>query len=117
MLEYSGAGRVAFTNYNSYIKAVKDRYVQLTHGEIDKKVEIKPYVLDDQLCDECIDEKNGGKHAPFFCPHLECLQISKSFFVHLMQYQIGGNIQRLSKDETEMAEGLYNIAVFWMFSE
>ncbi|VDM54884.1 unnamed protein product [Angiostrongylus costaricensis] len=69
-----GAGRVAFTNYNSYIKAIKDRYVQLTHGEIDKMVEIKPYVLDDQLCDECIDEKNGGKHAPFFCPHLECLQ-------------------------------------------
>ncbi len=29
------------------------RFVQLQHGEIDKRVEVKPYVLDDQLCDEC----------------------------------------------------------------
>ncbi|KJH45317.1 hypothetical protein DICVIV_08634 [Dictyocaulus viviparus] len=69
-----GAGRVAFTNYNSYMKAITERYAQLSHGEVEKRVEMKPYVLDDQICEECIREPNGGKHAPFFCPHLECLQ-------------------------------------------
>ncbi|KAK6734010.1 hypothetical protein RB195_017653 [Necator americanus] len=69
-----GAGRVAFTNYNSYMKAITERYAQLSHGEVEKRVEMKPYVLDDQICEECIREPNGGRHAPFFCPHLECLQ-------------------------------------------
>uniref|UniRef100_A0A7I5E818 Cytoplasmic polyadenylation element-binding protein 1 n=1 Tax=Haemonchus contortus TaxID=6289 RepID=A0A7I5E818_HAECO len=69
-----GAGRVAFTNYNSYMRAITERYAQLSHGEVEKRVEMKPYVLDDQICEECVREPNGGRHAPFFCPHLECLQ-------------------------------------------
>ncbi|KHJ78562.1 hypothetical protein OESDEN_21815, partial [Oesophagostomum dentatum] len=28
-----GAGRVAFTNYNSYMRAITERYAQLSHGE------------------------------------------------------------------------------------
>ncbi|VDO75040.1 unnamed protein product [Heligmosomoides polygyrus] len=71
---FLGAGRVAFTNYNSYMRAITERYAQLSHGEVEKRVEMKPYVLDDQICEECIREPNGGRHAPFFCPHLECLQ-------------------------------------------
>ncbi|KAJ1354428.1 p21-activated kinase 1 [Parelaphostrongylus tenuis] len=70
----SGAGRVAFINYNSYTKVITQRYTQLSHGEVEKRVEMKPYVLDDQICEECMFETNGGKHAPFFCPQLECLQ-------------------------------------------
>ncbi len=35
------------------ISLILSRFVQLQHGEIDKRVEVKPYVLDDQLCDEC----------------------------------------------------------------
>uniref|UniRef100_A0A0M3HF10 Cytoplasmic polyadenylation element-binding protein 1 n=1 Tax=Ascaris lumbricoides TaxID=6252 RepID=A0A0M3HF10_ASCLU len=69
-----GAGRVVFTNRNSYMKAIADRYVQLSHGEVEKTVEIKPYVLDDQPCDECGGERCGYRPAPFFCPHLSCLQ-------------------------------------------
>ncbi|VDN07072.1 unnamed protein product [Thelazia callipaeda] len=69
-----GAGRVAFTNQNSYMKAITDRYVQLSHGEVEKRVELKPYVLDDQPCDECGGERCGDRHAPFFCPQLSCLQ-------------------------------------------
>uniref|UniRef100_A0A0K0D4W1 CEBP_ZZ domain-containing protein n=1 Tax=Angiostrongylus cantonensis TaxID=6313 RepID=A0A0K0D4W1_ANGCA len=112
-----GAGRVAFTNYSSYIKAIKEQYVQLSHGDIETTVEIKPYVLDGQLCEKCIDEKNGGKYAPFFCPHLDCLQVClpllqnrfkkglwflfglEIFLCHcLIQYQEGGNIQRLLRE-------------------
>ncbi|CAJ0932396.1 unnamed protein product, partial [Mesorhabditis belari] len=64
-----GAGRVAFTNNSSYMRAITDRYVRLSHGDVEKSVEMKPYMLDDQTCDEC-----RAHHAPFFCPHIECLQ-------------------------------------------
>ena len=69
-----GAGRVAFSNQQSYIAAISARFVQLHHGEIDKRVEVKPYVLDDQMCDECQGVRCGGKFAPFFCANVTCLQ-------------------------------------------
>ncbi|OQR73631.1 cytoplasmic polyadenylation element-binding protein 2 isoform X3, partial [Tropilaelaps mercedesae] len=37
-------------------------------------VEVKPYVLDDQMCDECQGARCGGKFAPFFCANVTCLQ-------------------------------------------
>ena len=36
-----GAGRVAFSNQQSYIAAISARFVQLQHGEIDKRVSTK----------------------------------------------------------------------------
>ena len=36
-----GAGRVAFSNQQSYIAAISARFVQLQHGEIDKRVCMK----------------------------------------------------------------------------
>lgn len=38
------------------------------------QVEVKPYVLDDQMCDECQGTRCGGKFAPFFCANVTCLQ-------------------------------------------
>ncbi len=35
-----GAGRVAFSNQQSYIAAISARFVQLQHGDIDKRVGI-----------------------------------------------------------------------------
>lgn len=35
-----GAGRVAFSNQQSYIAAISARFVQLQHGEIDKRVSV-----------------------------------------------------------------------------
>ncbi|XP_052828706.1 cytoplasmic polyadenylation element-binding protein 3 isoform X1 [Octopus bimaculoides] len=69
-----GAGRVAFSNQQSYIAAISARFVQLQHADIDKRVEVKPYVLDDQMCDECQGARCGGKFAPFFCANVTCLQ-------------------------------------------
>ncbi|KAF0304457.1 Translational regulator orb2 [Amphibalanus amphitrite] len=69
-----GAGRVAFSNQQSYIAAISARFVQLQHGDIDKRVEVKPYVLDDQMCDECQGTRCAGKFAPFFCANVTCLQ-------------------------------------------
>lgn len=34
-----GAGRVAFSNQQSYIAAISARFVQLQHGDIDKRVQ------------------------------------------------------------------------------
>ncbi|KAG2466198.1 CPEB2 protein, partial [Polypterus senegalus] len=73
-----GAGRVAFSNQQSYIAAISARFVQLQHGDIDKRVEVKPYVLDDQMCDECQGARCGGKFAPFFCANVTCLQYYSS---------------------------------------
>ena len=39
-----GAGRVAFSNQQSYIAAISARFVQLQHGEIDKRVSRKKRV-------------------------------------------------------------------------
>jgi len=69
-----GAGRVAFSNQQSYIAAISARFVQLQHGDIDKRVEVKPYVLDDQFCDECQGTRSAGRFAPFFCANVTCLQ-------------------------------------------
>ena len=35
---------------------------------------MKPYVLDEQMCDECQGQRCGMKYAPFFCAHVSCLQ-------------------------------------------
>ncbi|KAE8741194.1 hypothetical protein FOCC_FOCC013273 [Frankliniella occidentalis] len=43
-------------------------------GVSGRKVEVKPYVLDDQMCDECQGQRCGGKFAPFFCANVTCLQ-------------------------------------------
>ncbi|XP_044884474.1 cytoplasmic polyadenylation element-binding protein 4 isoform X1 [Mauremys mutica] len=40
-----GAGRVAFSNQQSYIAAISARFVQLQHGEIDKRSEVFRGVL------------------------------------------------------------------------
>jgi cytoplasmic polyadenylation element-binding protein len=76
ILPYQGAGRVAFSNQQSYIAAISARFVQLQHNDIDKRVEVKPYVLDDQMCDECQGQRCSGKFAPFFCANVTCLQVS-----------------------------------------
>ncbi|XP_029657966.1 translational regulator orb2-like [Octopus sinensis] len=63
-----GAARVAFCQQSSYIAAISSRFAHLQLGDISKRVEIKPYVLDDQDCDEC------SAQALYFCGHLNCLQ-------------------------------------------
>ena len=44
------------------------------------QVEVKPYVLDDQLCDECQGGRCGGKFAPFFCANVTCLQVRNRIY-------------------------------------
>ncbi len=38
------------------------------------QVEVKPYVLDDQVCDECHGSHCNGRYAPYFCGNIHCLR-------------------------------------------
>ena len=38
------------------------------------QVEVKPYVLDDQVCDECQGMRCNGRYAPYFCGNIHCLR-------------------------------------------
>lgn len=96
---FSGAACVIFATHTSYIAAVSSRFMQLVFGAIEKKVsiwnryniryfsvyftphfpclpqvELKPYILDDQLCDECKGTQSNGQPAPFFCGSVTCLK-------------------------------------------
>jgi hypothetical protein len=48
-----GAGRVAFSNQQSYIAAISARFVQLQHGEIDKRVGVLYEVFLSSLSGKC----------------------------------------------------------------
>lgn len=69
-----GAGRVVFSNRQSYISAISSRFFQLQLGDIDKRIEMKPFVLDGQQCDECGGQRSNGQLAPYFCANVNCLQ-------------------------------------------
>ena len=62
-----GAGRVAFSNQQSYIAAISARFVQLQHGEIDKRVSYLEFFLHNSSKDETLNSKLIGG----------CLKINK----------------------------------------
>ncbi|XP_019858923.1 PREDICTED: cytoplasmic polyadenylation element-binding protein 1-like isoform X2 [Amphimedon queenslandica] len=69
-----GAACVVFATHASYIASVSSRFMQLVFGALEKKVEVKPYILEDQLCDECNGIQSDGQPAPFFCGSVTCLK-------------------------------------------
>ncbi|OPJ87961.1 cytoplasmic polyadenylation element-binding protein 4 isoform C [Patagioenas fasciata monilis] len=91
-----GAGRVAFSNQQSYIAAISARFVQLQHGEIDKRVEVKPYVLDDQLCDE--SQTHGALSATSFLLGAAFAKRAATF--HTSGETLGGDGLREAKADT-----------------
>uniref|UniRef100_A0AAF5PUT7 Cytoplasmic polyadenylation element-binding protein 1 n=4 Tax=Wuchereria bancrofti TaxID=6293 RepID=A0AAF5PUT7_WUCBA len=69
-----GAARVTFTTEYSFIAAISGRFVHIPHADMSKRVEIKPYVIDEQMCDECEGTQCAGRYAPYFCGDVTCLQ-------------------------------------------
>ncbi|EJD75462.1 hypothetical protein LOAG_17395 [Loa loa] len=69
-----GAARVTFTTEQSFIAAISGRFVHIPHADMSKRVEIKPYVIDEQMCDECEGVQCAGRYAPYFCGDVTCLQ-------------------------------------------
>lgn len=102
-----GAGRVAFSNHQSYIAAISARFVHLHHSEIEKRVEVKPYVLDDQFCDECQGSRCGNKFAPFFCANITCLRYYCESCWSTVHSQLGREFHKpLVKEGAERPRGV-----------
>uniref|UniRef100_F1KZM5 Cytoplasmic polyadenylation element-binding protein 1 n=2 Tax=Ascaris TaxID=6251 RepID=F1KZM5_ASCSU len=69
-----GAARVTFATTAAFIAAINGRFVNIICGGITKRVEIKPYVMDEQMCDECYGARCSDKYATYFCGDVSCLQ-------------------------------------------
>uniref|UniRef100_A0A914ZML5 RRM domain-containing protein n=1 Tax=Parascaris univalens TaxID=6257 RepID=A0A914ZML5_PARUN len=69
-----GAGRVTFATTAAFLAAINGRFARIACGDITKRVEIKPYMMDEQMCDECNGTRCLGKYAPYFCGDVACLQ-------------------------------------------
>ncbi|TGZ70048.1 hypothetical protein CRM22_003395 [Opisthorchis felineus] len=63
-----GSGRVAFSSYKSYLKAVTANFVDIRTSKFIKTIQIDPY-LEDSLCNSC-------QHSPgiYFCRDFECFR-------------------------------------------
>ncbi|ALC46018.1 orb, partial [Drosophila busckii] len=61
-----GSGRVTFSNFRSYMKAVSAAFVEIRTTKFTKKVQVDPY-LEDALCSIC-----GVQHGPYYCRELSC---------------------------------------------
>lgn len=65
-----GAARVIFAEPKSFIKAIKKRFIKMDMLECHKKeIEMKPYVVENQLCDQCEMQTSN-----LFCIDQQCLQ-------------------------------------------
>lgn len=62
-----GYGRVAFNTHVSYMTAISTKFIRIG-------VEIKPYLLDMQMCDNCDSVYCRGKCAESFCADVICLK-------------------------------------------
>ncbi|KAK5982926.1 Cytoplasmic polyadenylation element-binding protein 1 [Trichostrongylus colubriformis] len=69
-----GAARVTFVTTQAFIAAINGRFVHVHHGDSQKRVEIKPYVMDEQMCDHCEGKQCSSRYAPYFCGDVDCLQ-------------------------------------------
>lgn len=69
-----GAARVTFITYKSFIAAIVGRFVDVPNTDGYKSVEIKPYVIKDQMCDNCFGKLCMNRPAPYFCSDIGCLQ-------------------------------------------
>lgn len=67
-LKKTGSGRVLFSNYKSYMKAVTANFVDVRTTKFIKTIQIDPY-LEDALCSNCL--QNPGM---YFCRAFECFR-------------------------------------------
>ncbi|KJH47900.1 hypothetical protein DICVIV_06028 [Dictyocaulus viviparus] len=84
-----GAARVTFVTTQAFIAAINGRFVHLHHGESQKRVEIKPYVMDEQMCDHCEGKQCSSRYAPYFCGDVDCLQYYCEVCWDRVHYRVG----------------------------
>ncbi|XGW09566.1 hypothetical protein V3C99_011670 [Haemonchus contortus] len=84
-----GAARVTFVTTQAFIAAINGRFVHVHHGDSQKRVEIKPYVMDEQMCDHCEGKQCSSRYAPYFCGDVDCLQYYCEFCWDRVHYRAG----------------------------
>ncbi|XP_073980645.1 polyadenylation element binding protein orb isoform X2 [Rhodnius prolixus] len=63
-----GSGRVTFSNYWSYMKAVVTAFIEIKTSQFTKKVQVDPY-LEDSPCSSC-----NVQQGPYFCREMVCFR-------------------------------------------
>ncbi|VDM50527.1 unnamed protein product [Toxocara canis] len=74
-LQYpKGAARVTFATEKGFLNALNAKFMLLPHDGARKRVEIKPYIMEDSACDECGATQSDGSSAIHFCLDPSCAQ-------------------------------------------
>ena len=77
-------------------------------------MEIKPYVLDEQYCDECDGKRCENRYAPYFCGDVGCLQVSTE------KNRISMKIERIFKifSEHRIHYRIFSLFIFefWIYA-
>ncbi|KAE9556609.1 hypothetical protein FO519_000015 [Halicephalobus sp. NKZ332] len=62
-----GAARIVFERFVDFKAAMKGRHIMINHCGIKKRVDIKPYIIDEQCCDACVGTNCDNRSASYFC--------------------------------------------------
>lgn len=69
-----GAARITFATHYAFFSSIKGRFVDIPHAGSYERVEVKPYIMDAEMCDECCGTECKQQYAPYFCGAYSCLQ-------------------------------------------
>ena len=50
------------------------RFIHIPHCGSNKRIDIKPYIIDEQMCTTCGGERCHHRYATYFCAEPSCLQ-------------------------------------------
>lgn len=67
-----GSGRVAFSEYPSFLKAIHANFIEIISGKIRKTIQVEPFVYNDNVCSNCRVSLQGSNEEPYFCRDLTC---------------------------------------------
>ncbi|VDM47747.1 unnamed protein product [Toxocara canis] len=96
-----GAARVTFATTAGYLAAIKGRFVNIHCAGITRRVEIKPYVVDEQMCDECDGALCSNRYASYFCGDILCLQ----YFCEVCWHQFHSTSEELASHRPFVRRG------------
>ncbi|EPB78646.1 hypothetical protein ANCCEY_02284 [Ancylostoma ceylanicum] len=95
-----GAARAVFASYSSYVKAIRSRYLHIPNVEFNKRtVEIKPYTMDEILCDECLEAA-----ATHFCR--VCMQYYCEACSIRMDHSVGSHLDSPTEHDFDLPNNL-----------
>ncbi|CAJ0591769.1 unnamed protein product [Cylicocyclus nassatus] len=98
-----GAARAVFASYSSYVRAIQNRFLHIPNVEFNKRtVEIKPYMMDDILCDECLKET-----SVHFCK--SCMQYYCEACSTKMDHYVNLHIEETTQSPKSSLDGDFTL--------